>query len=34
MQLRIFLRDWKDFVAETEFGTVLEFFTELNLDLE
>ena len=34
MGLRIFLRDWIDFAAETQFGIVLEYFAELKLDVE
>ena len=33
MGLRIFLRDWNDFAARTDFGNVLEYFcgTEVGL---
>ena len=29
----IFLRDWNDFAAETEFGIVLECFSEIEVGL-
>ena len=31
MGLRIFLRDWNDFAARTEFGIVLEYFCRIEV---
>ena len=33
MGLRIFLRDWNDFAAKTEFGIVLEYFCRIEVGL-
>ena len=33
MGLRIFLRDWKEFAAKTEFGIVLEYFCRIGVGL-
>ena len=33
MGLGIFLRDWKDFAAKTEFGIVLEYFRRIDVGL-
>ena len=33
MGLRLFLRDWNDFPAKTEFGIVLEYFWEIEVGL-
>ena len=33
MGLRIFLRDWNDFAAKTEFGVVLEYFCKTDFGL-
>ena len=33
MGLRIFLRDWNDFAAKTEFGINLEYFCGIELGL-
>ena len=33
MGLRIFLRDWNDFAAKTEFGIVLEFLCRIEVGL-
>ena len=33
MGLRIFLRDWNDFVAKTEFGIVFEYFCGIEVGL-
>ena len=33
MGLRIFLRDWNEFAAKTEFGIVLEYFFEVGMKL-
>ena len=33
MGLRIFLRNWNDFAAETEFGIVLEYFCRIEVGL-
>ena len=34
MGLIIFLRDWSDFAAKTEFGSVLEYFCRIEFGLE
>ena len=34
MGLRIFLRDWNDSAAKTEFGIVLEYFCRIELGLK
>ena len=33
MRLRIFLRDWKDFAAQTDFGVVLEYSCRIEVGL-
>ena len=33
VELRIFLRDWNDFAAKTEFGIVLEYFCGIEVGL-
>ena len=33
MGLRIFLRDWNDFAAQTEFGIGLEYFCRIEIGL-
>ena len=33
MGLRIFLRDWNEFVAKTEFGIALEYFCRVGMNL-
>ena len=33
MGLRIFLRDWNDFAAKTEFGIVLKYFSRIEVVL-
>ena len=33
MGLRIFLRDWNDFAAKSEFGIVLEYFCIIEVEL-
>ena len=34
MGLNLFLRDWNDFAAKTEFGNVLEYFCRLEVGLK
>ena len=33
MGLRMFLRDWDEFAAKTEFGVVLEYFCKIGVGL-